>query len=193
MVTIKQQVPPPNGWVYEEDGVQVKGLTYADLIQNVLKWRLQSRKPVHTVQIDVNAYIARVSPQSVLIRKDQLKHKQRTEHTLADRIYNFACRVYDNFKPDAVSATPHEADRRARICSECPYNQSFNFNCPACQSETNRLLQGVRSGRTTQYDRKLKGCARIGYDLSTAVWLEDDQLGPKSTDERLPKNCWRRK
>lgn len=192
MITVKQQIPPPGGWHYEEDGVRTEATTYANLIQAVLSWKLQARRPVHNVQNEVNAYIARISPQSVLVRKLLVKHMERQIRSLADRIYNFSCRVYDNFSPDKVSATPAEADRRGRICSNCPYNKSYNFGCSACQSETERLLQAVRANRRTQYDDQLQGCEGLGYHLPTAVWLENDQLGPPSPDPRLPKNCWRR-
>jgi hypothetical protein len=193
MITIKQQVPPPNGWAYMEDGIETKAPSYGELIQKVLIWKLQNRKNVHNVQNEVNDYISRISPQSVLVRKPTQAHMQRREVTLADKVYNFACRVYDQFSPDKVSSTPAEAERRARVCAECPYNQKYNFSCGACEAETERLLKAVRAGRVNSSERRINACERLGYHLSTAVWLENDQLGELSDDPHLPRTCWRKK
>lgn len=192
MITIKQQIVPSGGWYYIEDDIRTEGNSYSDLIQKVLIWKLQARKGVHNVQNEVNAFIGLISPSSVLIRKPTQPHLQRREKTLADKVYNFACRVYDAFRPDKLSATPAEAERRAQICANCPYNKKYNFTCSACESETNRLLQAVRANRKTSRGSSLHGCERLGYHLETAVWLENDQLGGLSADPHLPKVCWRR-
>lgn len=193
MITIKQQIVPSGGWHYIEDGMRTDGTSYSDLIQKVLIWKLQARKSVHNVQNEVNAFIGLISPSSVLIRTPSQPHKQRREKTLADKVYNFACRVYDAFRPDKMSATPVEAERRAQICANCPYNLKYAFNCAACESETTRLLQAVRANRKTTRECSLNACERLGYDLNTAVWLENDQLGELSEDPHLPRNCWRKK
>jgi hypothetical protein len=80
-----------------------------------------------------------------------------------------------------------EADARAKLAAECPYNiVDYADQCLECYQGTLRGLFAIRQGKSTQYDDKLGACSFHGYDNKTVVWLQPDVLSGISKDDP----CW---
>jgi hypothetical protein len=189
MIQIDQIRVPPGGWHFFEAGIRYDAPTYQELYQKLLKIRLNNRQPFDRLQEEINNYIASISPTHTIRTIPQVIRKEKS---LSDRIYNWACNLYDMFRPHKQQTPLHEANIRGEVCASCPHNLRYKSSCGSCANQTDRLLTAVKNGRHSTYEHRLGGCNVLGIDLSTAVLLEDDMLGDKSNDSRLPDNCWRK-
>jgi hypothetical protein len=189
MIQIDQIRVPPGGWHFFEAGIRYDAPSYQELYQKLLKIRLNNRQPFDRLQEEINNYIASISPTHTIRTIPQVIRKEKS---LSDRIYNWACNLYDMFRPHKQQTPLHEANIRGEVCANCPHNLRYRSNCGSCADQTGRLLTAVKNGRHSTYEHRLGGCNVLGIDLSTAVLLEDDMLGDKSNDSRLPDNCWRK-
>ena len=189
MTQIDQIRTPPGGWHFFEAGIRYDSRTCQELYHKILKVRLGNRQPIDRLQEEINNYIASISPSHVVRTIPQVIRKEKS---LSDRVYNWACSLYDNFRPHKLQTPIQEANIRSEICVNCPHNIRYRSNCGSCASQTDRLTTAVKNGRHSAYEHRLGGCNILGIDLSTAVLLEDDMLGEKTNDERLPNNCWRK-
>lgn len=83
-----------------------------------------------------------------------------------------------------------EADRRAKICSECPKNVNVPgcFGCKGIQG----LVHTLASGHTTEYDNRLHVCGVCGCFNQTQIWFEADVLKRASGELDYPEWCWKR-
>lgn len=189
MIQIDQIRTPPGGWHFFDAGIRLEAPTYQELYQKALKFRLGNRQPIDKLQEEINNYIASISPTHAI---RNIKRTIRKEKSLADRVYNWACAAYDNHRSGKPTVPSVEAEKRALTCLSCPNNQPYRSPCGSCASSTQRLCGGVRAGRTTSLDERLGGCQVHGFDIPTAVHLDDDTLGEKKPDGRMPHDCWRK-
>ena len=188
MIHINQQVVPPGGWHFFDLGIRLSADSYEELYKVVLRFRLQNRAPIETIQEEINRYIAGLSPSHVIrVTPPPTTPKKKG---LGDRVYDWACSTYSNWTPSRRKAPMPDAERRAEVCLACPKNLRYRSGCPACVSQTHRLLTALRDGRHSRREQDLGGCDVLGLDTATAILLEDDTIGPKVSNNALPKNCW---
>lgn len=192
MYRVNKSIVPPGGWrcpANPESSVIITADSYQQLIQEVHKYRLQNRMDYRNMQEEIDAYLASISPSTVTRVKTPPK---RAPHSLADKIYNWACQVFDNTPTSRHYAPRPVADQRVSICSKCPFNDQRNniSSCGPCRETTAAMLRVIRGQRETAYDYHVGGCTKFDFDIRTAVHLEDDTLGEKSGD--APSQCWRR-
>ena len=91
--------------------------------------------------------------------------------------------------------TQDEANRRAQICSTCPYNVQPD-GCMGCNS---RLLKEAvsslsRAGKTP-YDGQLMSCRFCGCFINSMVWFPISTLVKFSNSQEnsdLPAWCWKK-
>ena len=191
VVQINQQVTPahPDGWHFWEGGIRLESDTYKGLVLKVTEYRISARRDWQTAQEEINEYLAMISPGSVA---PSLVTPQKTGPTLGDRVYNWMAGVYDKVTSAPAYASAAEAARRAAICTQCPWNQVSPNGCGLCVESMNRMRKAIAKNRTTSQSNWLYSCFPLGMDLRSAVHLEDDLLGGKSDDGRLPVVCWRK-
>jgi len=89
-------------------------------------------------------------------------------------------------KGDFVSQ--EEAERRAKICSTCPKNQSVK-GCWGCGGIIKAVTEYLGK-KTTSRDRALESCAVCGCVLRAKVWLELGTID--NTGLEYPEHCWQR-
>jgi hypothetical protein len=125
------------------------------------------------------------------------------EGTSNDLIADYAVKLADalNFLKSMAYWVTHgtgfveqeEADRRARICVDCPFNQPI-VGCTPCSKFVERIA-AVVGDRATPYDVGLKGCAVCGCS-GAQVWFPLEALQKGMTPElngKFPSFCWKRK
>lgn len=86
-----------------------------------------------------------------------------------------------------------EANRRAAICTACPYNVQAAGGCQGCEKLAELLTPGMGK-RKTGYDQNLKSCACCGCFLKIATHfpLAVLESGDESVQELFPVAfCWR--
>jgi hypothetical protein len=80
------------------------------------------------------------------------------------------------------------AQERARICIECPRNQTWRTGCGSCNQNAERRAFLIRGSHATGLEPKLKSCISYGTLLDLSVWLENDHSAP---NRQPPANCWK--
>jgi hypothetical protein len=98
-------------------------------------------------------------------------------------------------KGNPVCVSQTEAERRAAICSQCPYNIRLG-NCWGC-GELGRIFRSIQGGLATNQDAKLESCERCGCNLRTKVWINEESLDQIEQAQgvqvsEFPGWCWRR-
>lgn len=63
---ISHGVVPPNGWIYEEDGILVYGQTWDELLTNVINHRASNKKEMGDPERDIEDQIAEKFPHLVI-------------------------------------------------------------------------------------------------------------------------------
>lgn len=86
-----------------------------------------------------------------------------------------------------------EAERRAKICAGCPYNQEVS-GCTTCAIDRIRTLVAELCGATgVDSESMLHTCHFCGCALKAAVWFPLDILQKHARDtELLPDWCWKK-
>lgn len=81
-----------------------------------------------------------------------------------------------------------EAERRARICAQCPLNVPVS-GCSVCEIARTLMDKSAKllAGRTTEQDSKLKACACCGCQLQAKVHLD---MKVPYRNAKFPSHCW---
>jgi hypothetical protein len=87
-----------------------------------------------------------------------------------------------------------EAERRAAICVQCPYNQAEKFSfCGGCSAKTAAAkLARFALGRSTPLDGDLKTCSVCSCRLSLKVWVRREAMDEPSLRDKWAPSCWMR-
>jgi hypothetical protein len=156
-------------------------LLESGLVKQVIQYRVNNNLPVGDVAAEVNQYLEGNKPKPL-----------GETRSLRERVTNW--KINRSLKP-LEFVTQEQADERALICADCPFNQvKYADDCKECYSTTTRDLFAMRKGKTTPSDPWLGACQITGQDNVTAVHLDDDNLNYKvnfiqELSEKYPK-CW---
>jgi hypothetical protein len=203
---------PPKGWnALQENGTVVRGLSFRNLMVSVEAYRKANG-------LEVPANLRRMVEDQVCgameaqgngaqcdncewLHEDDMKnpaHLRQWTTGPAD-LLNFAKAaavvVGEMAKGNPVCVPQAEAERRAAICSQCPYNIRIG-NCWGC-GELGKIFRSIQGGLSTSQDSKLESCERCGCALRTKVWINDDALSKVEREQgvrasRFPSWCWRK-
>lgn len=97
----------------------------------------------------------------------------------------------------AAFVSQDEAERRAGICVNCPFNATLQFSCGACMGAVLTLIHGIIGKRKTSYDDRLGACLVCSCSLKAAVHVPVD-VQREGLNEELKqdfdqiKYCWKR-
>lgn len=80
-----------------------------------------------------------------------------------------------------------EADRRARICADCPFN--LRGICVSCTSTLGDLASRLISNRKSQFESHLDTCAHCGCALRAKVFISIKALAI-TQKHPYPTWCW---
>ena len=84
-----------------------------------------------------------------------------------------------------------EAERRAGLCQNCPYNRALSGGCAVCSNAVNSLRSNILHKSTSQ-DSKLQSCVICSCDNRTTVHIPIKTLETVPHDFSLAKQwCWR--
>ncbi|MEI8280769.1 MAG: hypothetical protein WCG75_00045 [Armatimonadota bacterium] len=188
---------PRGGWTYRipENGIIVNGGTFEALVTEAANhYRANNLCVPADLENIILAYAcqtyAECSYDNVpnAVARGVIKSWQLTD------VIRFSKTMFDAMiSGEKVDQT--EADRRARICSTCPFNVQPD-GCLGCNS---RLLKEsitalTRAGKT-QYDSQLMSCKFCGCFINAMVWFPLSTL-QKFTDPKensdLPDYCWKK-
>lgn len=194
----------PGGWHYEQplDSGQkqrIEGRTYRELLERILLFRLQHIELISSgtatkeqVQLDVTAWICSRWPTTCTGPRGDFPFKP----VEAVRLYsNPTNAIEDWFK----TLSKHELDwldqatanRRARICMQCPLNQRWETNCGACNTNVRTRSLLLRGSHKSGFENQLKACLAYGWLNEVAIWLRDGFVSQPRRNP--PADCWKAK
>jgi hypothetical protein len=157
------------------------GLGKEDLIKQVTTFRLNNNIDLGDVAVEIDKGISGASHK---VPGDQRTLRERVTGWKSNRAY----------KP-LEFVEPEEAERRAKICVDCPYNRvKYADDCIECFSSVERDLYAMRQGKGTEQDPWLGACEVCGHENKTAVHLDGaDLLHRKNFESELKEkkpDCW---
>jgi hypothetical protein len=155
------------------------GLSEDDLFKQVRQFRLNNNIDLGNLEFEIKQGI---SGPSHKVNEAGYSLRERVTHWKMNR-YNQRLSFVDQ----------DEAERRAAICADCPYNKvDYADSCAECHAGVERDLYAMRQGRSTEY--RLGACAITGQPNHTAVHLTEAGLKHRiryteALRERHP-SCW---
>lgn len=182
---------PHGGWKYEqpETGMVFRNMIRAKLVIDVKNHRMQKGIEVGNVEADIEDFICRNQRPGVCV-EGEVTAVKKSGFNVND-VRSFGESVAHILKSGRVVA-PSEADRRARICADCPMNDTL-AGCSAC-SGIATFIFSLLGSRKTASDKHLKSCGACGCPLKAKVWITKGDLEQKQQIQAAmdiyPSHCW---
>jgi hypothetical protein len=202
---------PRHGWkALQEDGETVKGLSFKALLNAVEQYRVANGLPVPAnIRRLVEEQLCRSMEkngegeecgrcaflnENDLTNPPELREWRHGPRSLVNFGKAVAVVVGEMATGKPVCVSREEAERRAGVCAQCPYNINIG-NCWGC-GELGRIFRSVQGGLETSQDSRLESCDRCGCALKTKVWITDDALTKVEREQGIgvaefPGWCWR--
>lgn len=192
-MTPKENVVPPGGFHFMEGDVRIDGHSYQSVADNLMRYRLDNKLPVGNPLKEVLDAVCARHPHFCDGNNPPVKG---ANPSLAGRIAAWMAQVYRDARGTVVEANfvpEAEAERRASICRDCVYNEDWTGQgCASCLTAAKRLGYTFRAGRQVRNGDDLRGCAILGQENPTAVWLKAPPVPTPQQLEGLPAHCWRK-
>ena len=191
---INRSTTPPIGWIYE---IEHEGSKFTfqspmhhGLMQQLRKWHADKQlewpgDPEMRARIE--HFICQRLPKGFCIGgPDNPVVPYLSVGMIRDATRLIMRRIFDR-KELFVGQT--EADRRAKICANCPAN--LHGICTSCAGNQFFDLFGwfIRAGKKTQYDSALDTCAVCKCLLRCKIWINQETLNALTKHE-YPPQCW---
>lgn len=195
-LSIRDGVIPPGGYHFPDKSggteVRIEGYNVADVAANVLKYRLQNNRPPGNPMQELQEYICGTWPHFCLDSNPPEIPSINGPEPLQRR-----CAAWLNQWFTSAAADPgvsqQEADRRAKICLQCPKNKDYAAGgCGACTAQVIRLQFIYTRNRKAQGADELGCCDVLSSPLQAAVWSDALPGYSDEQKEQLPTYCWRR-
>jgi hypothetical protein len=202
---------PKKGWAaLQEDGMLVKGLSFNKLLFHVEQYRRANNLPVpanvrRMVEDQICAAMEAAGNgedkgRCAYLKEDDAENPPELrdwKHGIKSLVaFGKAVSVVagELAVGKQVCVSREEAERRAGVCAQCPYNLNLG-NCWSC-GELGRLFRSVQGGLQTSMDSRLQSCDRCGCNLRTKVWVTGEALDKVEKEQGIepssfPSWCWR--
>lgn len=174
----------------------LRAATEKMLTQQIFEYRLRNGIAAGDIERDLDEYYCGKWPDTCHEEpSDRQPGGARSPHSekLLDRITRWVTTLGRAMPRGGYSLVDKDvAESRAAACHGCPNSKSWRGGCSGCTQSVATMLVSLRQLRKTTRDGNLLGCAEMGFDCQTAIWLEQNSV----TDEqraRLPDRCWLKK
>lgn len=189
----------PHGGMYHIQDpmtkIWVRGTDYGMFVANLRKTRLANGFPIgQGFEDEVEQLVCR-NYSAECINLDPAFPRKRSL-TLADIIRGTGVMLRQLATGNKL-VEPKEAERRAAICAECPFNLPFAKPCTGMCPELSSIVNWITRHQGTTQDSRLHACNVCGCELQAAVWvpLENQCAGlsdeQKAQFRNVPTNCWK--
>lgn len=195
-LTCKNRIPYGSQWYYVDPftKMQITAVTWDNLMAKVYEHRRANGNPIGLgLEDEVEQYVCIHQPDECE-QSDPTRPRKRSL-TLTDIVHGTS--VMMSFKRNGSEIVPREeAERRARICLSCPWNQPFAKPCTGICQELLNLVRWVIDSQGTQYDKDLHSCGICGCFLQASIWLNLSDQCVGVTDGmkeqfKTVNNCWK--
>lgn len=178
-------------WHYIQPGYSrpVEGFSLADLIKNLIEFRIANNLDIGRPEEDVEDFIRLNWPGLATRTPDAPTVDGRKKpRTLLDEI-RLTNKLWS--KGETKFERKDEAERRALICEKCPRNVKIQrvTSCSPCVAQLNRDAVILSGNRKT--GRKIAFCKGLRHDNRVAVWLPKEKLSQSMKRiSAAPRQCW---
>jgi hypothetical protein len=189
-------IGPPGGFTYrqKESGFSMTGITFQALVKKVAQHRTNDNYPMIgegylTLSAEVEAQICeRLSPIDQVALCDNNFRPVTSIHWT--QVITFLKTLVAWFTTGFVLVPQEEAERRAAICINCPYNVGLS-GCGGCKTAVSVMRASLLKATTSQ-DAGLQACGVCGCDNPTQVHVPLEVLRAGKVDLPYPTWCWKK-
>ena len=192
---IDKTTTPPGGFRYvqPESGFEFRSITAASIFRSIRDHRAANGYDLTPGWEDrVEDEMCASMPAGVCAHKEETPAAVGRSITVSD-VVNFL-KTLAYWTRDSREFVPQEeAERRAKICVDCPFNVK-PANCTPCAGLAKRIAS-LLGARTTSHDAGLQSCAVCGCS-SAQVHFPLEVLHkflPEEINLKLPTWCWKRR
>jgi len=193
---LNNQTTPPGGFYYKqsESGFEFRHIVFGEIVKRVREHRAANGYDLSLGWADrVEDEMCASMPPGVCHHVEETPPDGPRSIKLADAL-NFLKSMAYWVTHGTGFVEQEEADRRARICVDGPFNQP-SVGCTPCTKFVERIA-AVVGDRATPYDVGLKGCSVCGCENKSQVWFPLDALQKSMTPELNAKFgdwCWKKR
>jgi len=171
----------------ETDGTLIVGNTWKGVFARVRLYRKQNNLPPGDPEAEVHAQACARNP-SLCSEEDGVAHAAVRTASLKGRVMQWFSALRSRWPPPFVDS--QIAASRAAICKQCPMNEALPEGCANCRHALAELRKSVLGGaRVGDAALQHHGCAVLGFEQATAVWIDDVTV----ENAELPGFCWKKK
>ena len=188
---------PRGGWTYRipENGLLVNGGTFEALVTEAGNhYRANNLKVPPNLEELILSYVCQTYAECSYDNVPNAAARGIFHRSAITDVIRFSRTMFDAMV-GGEKVTQEEADRRAKICSTCPFNVQPE-GCTGCNSRAIKeaVTALTRAGKTP-YDGQLLSCKFCGCFINAMVWFPLSTL-QKFTDydenKELPEWCWKK-
>jgi len=189
---------PLLGWRYRqsETGLVITATSLGELARKVSEHRQHKNlqpTDMASIQIEIERQLCgRLGNSDCIAEPGDNWVPVRDENNImsVDKIISFSRAAWEWIKSGGELVVPEEAERRAKICRDCPANADSGHGCFNCA-----LGKLVRS--MVPQSRQIEGlktCMYCGCDLQSKVNLPEAGIiaSDKGRNIAFPDHCWQR-
>lgn len=192
----RRRIPHDGPWRIQDPatGVWVSGNDF-DQVEHF--WYQQRRANGVPIGLGDREIIERLMCEQIPIEceSDDPNRPRKRALGLADLV-NGARVMLSHWWNNRALVAPEEADRRAAICANCPFNVTFTKPCTGICAELADLVNPIIGAHGTRYDAQLRSCSICACFLSAAIWVPLDiqcrgvDAAMRSMFAAVP-HCWK--
>jgi hypothetical protein len=189
---------PPGGFKFlvSETATTITAASFLELVHAVKRHR--SANGLHvtaTIESEVEHGLCETLPTGSCMHADTMGSYESRVRTLSlAEVVSATLSIGEFLLRGREKVSQEEADRRAKICSTCPFNLPAGA-CTTCSHNTLReaVVKIVGAAQTTS-DSVLHTCYSCGCTLKAAVWMPLDILQRHAGEnlKTLPAWCWKK-
>lgn len=186
---INTHLTPPKGHVFtDSEGVTHRGESWAHLVRVVAQYRALRALPPGNPHKEITQQVCYNNPRLCMKGgTDSLAGGDKNAYHLRVATW-IAKRTEDKRQGRLRYVGTAEAQDRAEVCRQCPFQNEWQKDCRICQKGTVALRKSFVGDRPNS-GQGLLGCELLSEDTHVSIHLAQ----PGVPDARLPKKCWRRK
>ena len=195
---LRERSAPPYGGLWElhrpDIGIVGTGYIFDVLVDNCRTWRVANAIPVGLgFEYEVQKACCEAKPDHCR-PCDPVLHPRTL--TFSD-VFAGTQTMFRHILAGSPLVPEVEAERRAEICSRCPFNVSFSTPCNGICESLKKMVKAITGSATTSRNASLRSCFFCGCFLQSAVWLPlAIQLKPLSQEQKdklkSVGECWKK-
>lgn len=195
----KQRIPYGGSYVLSrsDKGLVGRGLNFDMLRNNVVAWRKANGIATGlSFDDDLEQAVCEAYPKECQGYDPNLPDPRRFSLNMDDVLRGTKAMIA--FKLAGSPLVPRaEAERRAKICSTCPYNVRFHKPCAGLCPELLRLVTAIIGAQGTPYDNELFTCGVCHCFTKAHVWVPYEILNKGLNDQQRTQfsnvaHCWKK-